>query len=226
LQKQYISGEPNTPWKSGHSVLPPHAVSPIELKTRQFLRDRFRLSPGLRETAVRINEWTSLVLKNGLDGIAKAAAQRKSPGAALDVIEHIAESLVADDKAPTHELLSKSLQETLLYCTGMDPDLSYAQMKTRLMTFLKRRGGAAVVRRFLTLSLFNVIWFRTGDAFRGIARTPATYERDMLAVEQFCRRIAASCWRSQNLSRRPLDAEALDDLIRGIERRVRQGDRP
>jgi hypothetical protein len=194
------------------------------LKTRQFLRDRVRLGPALGETAVRVNEWADSVLANGLDGAVKAT-DHESSGAALDIIEQIAESLVAG-KAPTRQLLSKSLQETLLYCTGMDPDLSYSQMKARLTTFVKRRGGPEVVRRFLALSLFNVIWFRTGDAFRTIAPNPASYERDMLAVEQFCRKVAASCWRSQNLGRRPINAQALDELIHGIERRLRNGDHP
>ncbi len=201
-----------------------HAVSPIELKTRQFLRDRFRLSPTLGETAVRIHEWTASVLANGFE--TANGGTNGTSGAALDIIESIAESLVTDKNSPTHGLLSKSLQETLLYCTGMDPDLNASQVKARLMGFLKRRGAAALVRRFLALSLFNLIWYRTGDSFRALARTPATYERDMLAVEQFCRRIAASCWRSQNLARRPLDAESLDELVRGIERRLRNGDHP
>jgi hypothetical protein len=186
---------------------------------RQFLRDRIRLEPALARTAVRVHEWTTFVLSD--DWETRLNGTRKETGSALDLIESIAETLVSEETRPTHELLSKSLQEVLLYCTGADPDLSYPQLKTRLMRFLERRGGAAIVRRFVALSLFNVIWFRTGDSFRAIAPTPETFEEDMRAVERLCRRIAASAWFS--LNRSSIDAAAIDEVISNIEKRLCNG---
>ena len=117
------------------------------------------------------------------------------------------------------DLLSKSLQETLWYCTELDAELDDFEIKTRLVRFLANRGKASLIEQFLSFCIFNFVWFYVADSFQTAARTLDLYAKDMETVEQVCHRIVGSTWRSYQS--RQLDAAAAETLIRSIEQQLR-----
>jgi hypothetical protein len=140
-------------------------------------------------------------------------------GPASTLIENIAENLIEQASGIERDLLSKSLQETLLYCTGIDFELDYSELKTRLLRLLESRGKSVLIEQFLSLCIFNFVWFQVGDSFRATARTPSSFEKDMESVERICQRIVASTWRSY--ASRQLNTAAAEKLIRRIEQQLR-----
>jgi hypothetical protein len=138
---------------------------------------------------------------------------------ASGLIKNIAENLIEQASGVERDLLSKSLQETLLYCTDLDVELNYSEIKTKLVRFLAKRGKASLIEQFLSLYIFNFVWFYVGDSFQVAARTLDLFEKDMESVERVCHKIVASTWRSYQ-SRR-LDIAAADSLIRRIEQQLR-----
>ena len=138
---------------------------------------------------------------------------------ASDLIKNIAENLIELGSSVERDLLSKSLQETLLYCTDLDAELDYSEIKTRLVRFLAKRGKASLIEQFLSFCIFNFVWFYVGDSFQAAARTPDLFEKDMESVERMCHKIVASTWRSYES--RQLDRAAAQSLIRSIEGHLR-----
>jgi hypothetical protein len=115
--------------------------------------------------------------------------------------------------------LSKSLQETLLYCTGMDLELDFLEMKARLTGFLAGRGGAAIVEQFLCFCIFNFVWFEVGDSFRATSETPVSFEENLDGVDRICQRIVANAWLPYASG--PLDHDSAEKLIRSIDQQLR-----
>jgi hypothetical protein len=136
-----------------------------------------------------------------------------------DLIRNIAENLIEQASGVDRDLLSKSLQETLLYITGLDPEIDYFEIKTRLGRFLSSHGKASLIEQFLSFCIFNFVWFYVGESFQDEAGTVETFEKDMESVEQVCQRIVASTWRSYDS--RQLDTTAAGSLIRSIETQLR-----
>jgi len=156
-----------------------------------------------------------------LDATLNRVSARAVFSSAEERIENIAESLTQNAGGTERDLLSKSLQETLLYCVGIDTAVSYSQVKTRLTRFLDRQGAPAVIQLFLSLFFFNYVWFETGESFRAVALSPGEFEKEMESVERICQRIVASTWEAYEVTERPLDSPAAEELIRDIEKRLR-----
>ena len=140
---------------------------------------------------------------------------------ASDSIHVIAQKLTENASGIERDLLSKSLQETLLYCTGIDLELDYAEVKTRLLRFLSTRSKSALIEQFLSLCIFNLVWFQIGDSFRTNARPLESLGRDIDRVDQICQRIVASAWSSFESRDDELGPSAAEELIRNIEDRLR-----
>ena len=117
------------------------------------------------------------------------------------------------------DLLSKSLQETLLYITGLDAEVDYSEIKARLVRFLSSHGKASLLEQFLSFCIFNFVWFYVGDSFHAAARTVDSFQKDLEGVERICQRIVSSTWRS--CESRQLDTVAAESLIRHIEKQLR-----
>jgi hypothetical protein len=172
-------------------------------------------------TLLGLNDWTTSIRA----GESIATLHRTSARAifcpAPELIENMAESLIQNAGDIERRLLSKSLQETLLYCIDLDTSLSYTQTKVRLTEFLQRRGTPALIQRFLSLCFFNFIWFQTGDSFRASAETDSAFEKDLESVEQICQSAVASSWEAYETVERLMDLTAAQELIRNIEERLR-----
>lgn len=146
---------------------------------------------------------------------AKASADEDSDG-----IERVAESLIENVSGIDRRLLSKSLQETLIHCSGFAAELTQNELRKRIRQFLKSESSAFMMRRFLSSYFFNFIWFQTGESFRTRAWTTAEFESDMESVEAHCDKIVAETWKSCERTRRPLDVAGARQLTRTLERRL------
>jgi hypothetical protein len=138
---------------------------------------------------------------------------------APDVIYSIALQVTPNVNGIEGELLRKSVQEVLFQIAGTDIELTRRELGERLQAFLHRRRPEGLIRRFLALHVFNVVWFQTGDSFRSVAWTPKSFVYDMERVERVCQQIVRSTWRSLKISGH-LDLSSADRLVRKIVSRL------
>ena len=179
------------------------------------------LGSAVSLTLVRLNEWATSVLAGGLDATLNLTSAGVTGSLAPELIETIAESLIQVKGGIERDLLSKSLQETLLYCIGIDTGARYPQLKSKLTRFLNRRGTAALIQQFLSLYFFNFVWFETGESFRAVAATSSAFEEDMDSVERICEKAVASSWKAHEIAQRPLDSLAAQELFQDIAKSLR-----
>ena len=172
-------------------------------------------------TLIALDEWITTIQEGGSKTMPNRTAAKAMLNPGFDVIETIATSLVEHAAGIERDLLSKSLQETLLSCAGFDTDIDYQQIESRLARFLARRGKGSLIQRFLSLYFFNSVWFETGESFRALAPTSASFENDMDEVDKMCQRVVASTWKSHQLKTRPLDMSAAQELVQNIEEQLR-----
>ena len=137
---------------------------------------------------------------------------------APDLIAAIAEYLTRDARRLQRDLLCKSVQEALFLSVGTEPQLSRPQFEARLMRFLRRRGSSGLLRQFLSLYVFNVVWFQTGESFRASAGTNDSFVRDMENLERKSRRIVHATFRKMP---HPLTPTSAEELIADIGQRLR-----
>ena len=168
-------------------------------------------------TLVQLDDWATTIVTDGLEATLNGAAGLLAASSGVDAIQFIAESLTTGQKGLERELMAKSIQELLFYCTGTNPDISFPQWKGRLVRYLEQRGSSTFVQRFLSLALFNSVWFQTGESFRPGAHTPDRFENDIYEVERICQRVGGACWRSMKLRHRKLDVAGVEQLLRDIE---------
>jgi hypothetical protein len=134
------------------------------------------------------------------------------PGKTSDPIQQIAEGLIKHTTGIERQLLSKSIQETLLYGVGFHPNLTPTQIETRLRQFLERQSKADLTQAFLSLFFFNYVWFETRELFRSEALTSEAFEKDVEEVDKICQRTVVSACKQDRAAR---------ELIRNIEQRLR-----
>jgi hypothetical protein len=157
----------------------------------------------------------------GIERTLNRLAGRKTFKLGMDLIQKIAEKLTDHAQGVERDLLSKSVQETLFYSVSTDPDLSDTDVRIRLRQYLNDHAPSALSHRFLSLGLFNLVWFLTSEGFRSEAATAAAFEQDLEDVEQACRKIVASAYVSLNLMQRPIDAAAAGEFVMAIQQRLR-----
>ena len=168
-----------------------------------------------------LDEWITTIQDGSSNTKLNRTAAKATLNPGFNVIETIATSLVEQAAGAEWDFLSKSLQETLIYCTGFEADINYRQVKSRLARFLAGRGTDSLIQRFLSLYFFNSVWCETGESFRALAWSSASFEKDMDDVDKMCQRIVASIWKSQELKPRPLDSSAAQKLVQNIEAQLR-----
>jgi hypothetical protein len=184
------------------------------------LKEEKRLGPSVSLTLLRLNDWTTSIRTGGLGTLSLTSVRPKLSPAA-DLIKNLAESLIQGADGIERGLLSKALQETLLYCIDLDASLSYPQIKVRLTEFLERNGPPVLIQQFLSLCFFNFVWFQTSDAFRASAGTARAFEEDVQTVDRICQSAVASSWEDYASVPRPMDLAAAEELIRNTEGRLR-----
>ncbi len=197
-----------------------HALSPLEVKLREFLRGKSRVSSALGSTLIGLDQWLIAI---------RAAAEPELPGLSTrfkssktgESLERIALQLIQNAPSLEKLLLSKSLQETLFYCLSCDTDLGPLQIRNRMRHFLSENDKSSVLQRFLTLFFFNFIWFHTGESFRTLAPTSSAFEEDMESVERVCGRVVNSVWESLKLAEKPQELPTARKLVRQIEQQLR-----
>lgn len=168
---------------------------------------------------VRFQEWTRS-LESEADTPSRRAPANK-PGKDFDTIERTADSLIEKASGIDRQLLSKSLQETLIHCSGFAADLTPEELRKRIRQYLRREGSGLVIQRFLSSYFFNFIWFHTGESFRTRASTTAEFENDMESVEAHCEKIVAETWKSFERTKHALDVPGARQVVRTLEERLR-----
>jgi hypothetical protein len=203
----------------GGTISRTRTISPTEQRIREFLNAKERMGLSTSATLVQIDRWTTSLQNGGSEaGRIAARAERR---AGSDLIERISECLIDGASGVERKLLSKSLQEALLYCSGFETEIDYSEFKSRFMRYLNSRGASAFIRRFLSFYFFNFVWFHTGESFRALAWTSDSFAKDISNVERICEKVVASAWKSFRRTQRDLDSSAALELIRGIEEHFR-----
>jgi hypothetical protein len=134
----------------------------------------------------------------------------------LDGIERISDSLIRAAEGVDRALLSKSLQETLIYSAGFDERRTPLKIRSRLMQATSPHDRRQTLQQFLCLYFFNSVWFRTREEIRSVAASAAAFEKEMESVEAVCRQIVASNWKSVP-AEPPLDFATARDLVEAID---------
>jgi hypothetical protein len=192
------------------------APSSTTLRLQYFLGGTLKFDPAFGRAIVRLDEWASMFLDSAAKIVAANSGNSKT---GAHYINGLAESLTRDESGLARELLQKSLQETLIYSAGPASQMGEADVEARLLRFIRVRGPAGLVRRFLSFHLFNVVWFQTADAFRGLARNQQTFLEDMERLEQMCRRTVTSVCKTHRFNG-GLHLSTAEQLVGKIERRL------
>jgi hypothetical protein len=164
-----------------------------------------------------LNDWLASIQSDGLD-TARISKEREP---AADLIESIAESLIRGASGIERKLLSKSLQETLFYCAGIDANIDYSRFKIQFTRHLARHGAASIIQLFLSLYVFNFVWIEVSESFRATARSTYSFEKDMEGVEAICKEAVDLVWKRFERTKRPLDLSAARELMLDIDRQLR-----
>ena len=192
--------------------------SAIRIRLRYFLRGRLKIDGRTSRTLVRLDRWAATVVAEGFDAAIAEIPGAKDSESVPDVIREIADYLTKNVKGLRGDVLRKSLQETLFFTLGTRSDRVGSRLHCPLTHFLRRRGSG-LLRRFLRLHLFNVVWLEASESFRAVAQTQNSFVQDMESVERVCQRIVDSAWRSQKI-RGKLDRSAARELINRIEQLI------
>jgi hypothetical protein len=175
-------------------------LSAVELRLGHYLGGSVRLGTPVTQVLVCLDELVAAILSHGFEAALLGVSGSVDALVSADLIYCIAAAMTVGTSGIEAELLRKSVQEVFLEITGADGDLSRSELAERVVQFLRRRGPAGLIRRFLSLHLFNTVWFQTGDSFRSIAWTPKSFVSDMERVERACQQVVQSTWRSLKIS--------------------------
>jgi len=159
-----------------------------------------KLGTQVTQVLIGLDEFVSTVLNHSFDFALKAIPGSLEALISPDLIYCIAIAMTAGTSGVEAELLRKSVQEVFLEIAGPDSDLTRSELGEKVVQFIHRRGPAGLTRRFLSLHLFNTVWFQTGDSFRSVAWSSKAFVSDMERVERACQQVVQSTWRSLKIS--------------------------
>jgi hypothetical protein len=196
-------------------------VLQTESLIRQFSAGKIRLDRALNSTLLRLYGWSSFALTKGSEDALKQLPGTQSSDLSMDLVSAIAENIICDATAPERDLLRKSMEETLFYIVRPDPRLTRSQFQVRFTRFLRHRGLSSLLRMFLSLHLFNIVWFQTEQSFRRLAATDESFLRYTRDVERTCSRIVNGCWMSHEIAL-PFVDPFPDKLLQNIQERLQE----
>jgi hypothetical protein len=150
--------------------------------------------------------------------MARLEGGRKGSKNAAELIRFIAHSLCRGLRGRNGDVINKSLQEFLFYCTNGDPDLPRSVFGKRLESFLHRSKGKKLIGFFLNLHLFNLIWLDLGDTLQSECRTADELKKRSESVERLCQSVVYASLRSERSSE--LDSSALSTLLSTVKRNL------
>jgi hypothetical protein len=207
----------------GSSTIPKkRPPSAVELRLGHFLGGSLRLGTQVCQVLVKLDDLVSSILKDGFETSLRSISGTAEAIFSPDLIYCIALAVTVSTSGIESELLRKSVQEVFLEIAGADADLTRSEFGEKLDSFLRRRGAAGLTRRFLSLHVFNTVWFQTGDSFRSLAWTPKAFVSDMERVERACQQVVQSSWRVLKISGR-LDGVSAGRLIEHLSNRLTRG---
>jgi len=128
--------------------------------------------------------------------------------------ELIGKKLCQGISASGNVIERKSLEETLLLCTGVVPDLLPLEFGKRLEGFLALRGSKGLIRVFLSAYLSNLIYTDLQDSLR--VSDPRVLDGRMEAIERICQKAAATAVRSLNTWSEP-DPSSVATLVSDLK---------
>jgi hypothetical protein len=195
-------------------------VSPAELVIRHFSAGTIQLDRSLNLVLVRLYGWASLALTEGIKHALEQVPGTQSCDLSMDLVNAIAENIISVASPSERDLLRKSMEETLFYIVRPDPELTRSQFQVRFTRFLRQRGLPRVLRMFLSLHLFNIVWFRT-QSFRKLSATDELFVRYTRDVEHTCRRIVNEYWKSHEIVL-PFVEPFPEKLLKSIEKRLQE----
>jgi len=197
-------------------------VLPTEMLVQHFPAG-IRLDRSLDLVLVRLHAWAVLVLDKGIKHALGQLPGIETYDLSIELVSAIAEEIASITASNQQNLLHKSIEETLFYIVRPDPELSRSQFEIRFTRFLEQRGAPSLLRMFLSLHLFNLVWFQTAQSFRKLAGTDELFLRYARDVERTCRRIVQGCWKSHEMVI-PFVDPFPEKLLKSIEERFQKAD--
>jgi len=185
---------------------------------RYILRGRLKIDGETSRIVVRLDRWAATVLTEGFDAAIADIPGAKTSESVTDVIREIAEHMTKNVKGLEGDVLRKSLQEALFFSLGTRSNQVGSKLHRPVTAFLRRRGSG-LLRRFLTLHLFNVVWLETSESFRAVAQTQNSFVQDMESLERLCQRVVDAAWRSQKI-RGQLDRSSAKEIINRVQQLI------
>src|SRR5438105_2168370 len=154
------------------------------MQVQQFLKGHIMLGQELCESMVRLEHFGLIMHGAGFEAALTQLLGSASTESGDALLHNIAVHISANTDGVEGDLLRKSLHETFYQIAGPVPELSRATLGNRLLSFLRRRGTAGLLRSFLFLHVFNIVWFQTSDDFRALASTPDSFVDQMHDLER------------------------------------------
>ncbi len=185
------------------------------------MKEKDRLGQSVISTLVRLEEWFSSIQAVESSSILERISARASLAPGSEFMETIGEAFSEGASGIERSLLSKSVQEALLYGVSFHADSGYAHFKAQLVKYLARYGKAVLIRRFLSLFFFNYVWFEVGEIFREAAANSEMFEKDIESVDRVCQAAVTSVWKVFEQTGRRIDAGSAAEIIRRIEQQIR-----
>ena len=171
-----------------------------------------------------LDEWISSLYERGFEPtLDDTAGPETNDG--QEIVTRIVNRILERVPGGNLSVLQKSLLETFLSLFALDPEVQRTGFRDRLSRFLDVQGHCALIRRFLSLHLFNMVWLQTMDSFRGLARTQDLFMKDMQILETACCAAVEAGWKSSHMDH-PLDTVVVGELLYEIERQFLGEDAP
>jgi len=196
-----------------------------DLVLEMFLRRWTMARPDLLDPAIsllfeRLHEFARHVHSAGFDPAFKnLGGDIACCSGTSELMELIGKRLCQSISASGNVIERKSLEETLLLCTGVVPDLLPLEFGKRLEGFLALRGSKGLIRVFLSLYVSNLIYLDLHGFFR--VSDPRVLHGQLEAIDRICRKAAATAVRSLNTWSEPDPssvATLVSDLRAGMTR--------
>ena len=168
-------------------------------------------------TLVHLDKWLTNVAVAGLESSLPALAESKKLKNE-NLIVRVAQDLTQDARGTERDFLCKSLIETLLSISGLEPGVDRPVLAERFARYLQAHSSTELLRKFVSIHVFNVVWFRCCDLLRVEAKSNGDFVRTMEGVEHFCHRVVDMTWDAQKI-KRPLTSSSANELVDRIAKR-------
>src|SRR5437868_4305968 len=110
-------------------------------------------------TLLRLRQFASSIKSNQSQNLlGELLPALSAPATTTDVVRHLADSFCSGTPGIESELLKKSVQEALLTSVDVQADATVVQFQQLLQQFLKRQGTDGLLRLFVGLHMYNVVW--------------------------------------------------------------------